>query len=221
MDLKYFTIYGERCSGTNFLENAIKDNFNLEVTWDYGWKHFFGNYNFDNSEKENQTLFIGIIREPIEWLDSFYKEFHHIPYENRTSLNAFLFNEFYSIEGLNEKEIIEDRNMLTKERYKNIFELRSVKNNFLIFFMHTLVKNFVLVKYEDLNKNYDDVLNYIHQKFNLNKKNDIYNKVIKYKGDVKKSEYIKKEILLSTKDIDIIIDNLNIHQENILGYLEK
>ena len=33
-------IYGERCSGTNYLESLIKLNFNVEITWLYGWKHF-------------------------------------------------------------------------------------------------------------------------------------------------------------------------------------
>lgn len=33
-----FTIYGERCSGTNFLEEIMLANFDIVVTWDYGWK---------------------------------------------------------------------------------------------------------------------------------------------------------------------------------------
>lgn len=37
-----FTIFGERCSGTNFLEKAILENFELEMTNEYGWKHFWG-----------------------------------------------------------------------------------------------------------------------------------------------------------------------------------
>ena len=37
-----YTIYGERCSGTNYLEDIISKNFNVEITWRYGWKHFFG-----------------------------------------------------------------------------------------------------------------------------------------------------------------------------------
>ena len=37
-----FTIYGERCSGTSYLEGIITKNFNAKITWDFGWKHFFG-----------------------------------------------------------------------------------------------------------------------------------------------------------------------------------
>ena len=40
--LKKFTIYGERCSGTNYLEKIINLNFDVNVTWEFGWKHFFG-----------------------------------------------------------------------------------------------------------------------------------------------------------------------------------
>jgi len=40
-EIKYFTILGERCSGTKFLEAAIVKNFNLKITWEYNWKHFF------------------------------------------------------------------------------------------------------------------------------------------------------------------------------------
>ena len=77
--IKYFTIYGERCSGTNFLLHAIEENFNLTFSNDYSWKHFFGHYSFEKNEKEDETLFIGIIRHPIEWLDSFHKKMHHVP----------------------------------------------------------------------------------------------------------------------------------------------
>lgn len=36
-----YTIYGERSSGTNYLENLITLNFDVTLTWKYGWKHFF------------------------------------------------------------------------------------------------------------------------------------------------------------------------------------
>ena len=44
--VKYFTIYGERCSGTNFIERAIVKNFEIELTWKYDYKHFFGFHEF-------------------------------------------------------------------------------------------------------------------------------------------------------------------------------
>ena len=141
--VKYFTIYGERCSGTNFVENAIKKNFKLELTWEYDFKHFFGNYKFKEKDKYDDTLFIGIIRSPYEWMSSLYRTQHHIPYENRKNWISFINNEFYSINEGQEK--MEDRNMINKQRYKNIFELRYVKNNFLINDMKDKVNNYYQV----------------------------------------------------------------------------
>lgn len=75
--MKKFTILGERCSGTNFLEKAIIANFNLELTWEYGYKHFFGFSDYSNSDN---VLFIGIVRDPIQWLLSLFKQPHHLNY---------------------------------------------------------------------------------------------------------------------------------------------
>ena len=54
------TIYGERCSGTNYLEQLIINNFNCSVTYNYGWKHFFGMHSLDDSD---DTLFICITKK--------------------------------------------------------------------------------------------------------------------------------------------------------------
>ena len=40
--IKKVTIYGERCSETNYLEQLLINNFDIDITWKYGWKHFFG-----------------------------------------------------------------------------------------------------------------------------------------------------------------------------------
>ena len=40
--MKKYTIYGERCSGTTYLQTLIETNFQgCAITWEYGWKHFF------------------------------------------------------------------------------------------------------------------------------------------------------------------------------------
>ena len=220
--IKYFTIYGERCSGTNFLMNAILKNFEIEYTEKYSYKHFFGFYDFNdsfkNSDENNETLFISIIREPISWIDSFYKKMHHIPIENRKTIKTFLFNEFYSIYEDNNTEILEDRHIITKNKYKNIFELRKVKNNYLINDMKKKVKNYLLIRYEDLRYNYEKVLEYFYIKFNLIKKNDIYIEINNYKG-TKDYIFYKKQITLNKYVIDLIKKNLNKEQEKNLGYI--
>jgi hypothetical protein len=214
--VKYFTIYGERCSGTNFLEHAIKDNFELEFTAKYVWKHFYGHYNFENKEEDDETLYIGLVRNPIYWIDSFYAKKHHVPIENKININTFLFNTFYSVYD-DGSEIMEDKNIKTKERYKNIFEMRKIKNDYLINDMKNNVKNYLLLRYEDLRDNYDIILDFIKNKFNLTKKNTFYKKIDSYKGK-NNNIFIQKQITLRPRIIKLIKENLDKDQENSLGY---
>ena len=214
--IKYFTIYGERCSGTNFIERAIIKNFKIKLTWKYDFKHFFGNYNFDGKDKYNDTLFIGIIRGPFEWFSSLYNAQHHLPYSIRKNWRSFISNEFYSIkEG---KEVIEDRNFITKERYKNIFELRYLKNKFLIEDMKSKVNNYILLRYEDFNDRYELSMNYIEKKFNIER---LYQELIyinNYKG-YGNIKYKKRKYIIPENILIKIRENLNKEQENSLGYI--
>ena len=229
MTISNFAILGERCSGTNFLEETITSNFNLKYTAEYGNKHFFC-YN-DYYKNSNNTLFIGIIRNPIYWINSFSRALHHVPEINRRSLNNFLFNEFYSVEdeiniqNTNKKYYTykyeinkKDLNYITNNKYKNIFELRKVKNDFLLNVIPKKVKNYILINYEDLLFNYTYVLKNIKKKFNLQQK---YNYFVENKN-YKKSHIYKfvqqRQILLSPRTVEIIWQNLDKEQEQLLGY---
>ena len=218
--VKYFTIMGERCSGTNFLEKAIISNFELELVWHYGYKHFFGFYNYKNKnpiiENDNEVLFLGIVREPISWIDSLYDKKHHIPNINKNDINKFLNNEFYSINDKNE-EIMEDRNYKNKKRYDNIFQMRNYKNHYLLTH-HERVKNYLLIRYEDLKYKYDNILNFLQKKYNLKKKYNNFIKIYTYKG-LDKQIYIEKKLKLNQQIINFIKNKLNKKQEKILGYL--
>lgn len=141
-----FTIFGERCSGTTFLQNVIESNFDLKITWDYGWKHFYG---FDEFSDCDDVLFIGVYREPVEWLNSFRRSPWHVQKDLLKSNEAFLNHEFYSISDCKPPytdELMTDHHIHTGERYKNVFEMRKVKINYLIEEMPKNVKNFTLIK---------------------------------------------------------------------------
>jgi nicotinamide riboside kinase len=60
---------------TTIVKHLIEQNFNATVTWEFGWKHFFG---FNNFSSTDDTLFIAIVRDPVEWFNSFYKQPHHL-----------------------------------------------------------------------------------------------------------------------------------------------
>lgn len=145
-----YTIYGERCSGTNYLEDLMTKNFDIELTWSYGWKHFFGFADLSNSQ---DTLFICIVRDIHTWLNSFYEIPYHWKYirkNNDNKKDSFLNHTFYSIHERTRKEIMEDRHIHTGERYKNIFELRHTKIKYMIEELPLKVENYIFIRYEDL-----------------------------------------------------------------------
>jgi hypothetical protein len=231
MSHKQFAILGERCSGTNFLEEALTQNFDITFTSEYGWKHFFCYNNYSTANED--TIFIGIIRNPIYWLNSFSKELHHIPSINK-GLNNFLFNEFYSVldeqknklsildHGSNFKEILnpKDLNYLTGKKYKNIFEMRKLKNHFLTNIMPRKVKNYILINYENLLYNYEATLNNIQSKFGLVKKNDTYVKIKKYKKSDTYNFKQQRVITFNNALLHLIWNKLDTRQENMLGYFK-
>ena len=216
--MKTYTILGERNSGTHFLQYAISFNFHLK--YEKGVKHFFGHSDFPEDTLDT-TIYFCMVRDPIEWVDSLFKRLHHIPPENKKSIDAFIQNEWYSIyeEGpKNKEEIMEDRNIITKERYKNIFEMRKTKHDYFLKTIKNKVKHVYLLRYEDLLHDYDIILNDIAEKFNLEKKSDTYFRVPKYKGTFN-ALYEKKPILLSKEIQEYIKMNVDIEQENRFGYL--
>lgn len=164
--LSKYTIYGERCSGTNYLQDVVDKNFDAKITWEYGWKHFFG-FQDEKLNQSDDTLFICIVRNPVDWINSFYRTKHHlidrmkkIPQEKH--LDVFLNEEFYSerLDKTNSmiKERMEDRNIYTGERYKNIFELRHTKIKWMLEDLPKKVKHCILIKHEDLLNDFENIL---------------------------------------------------------------
>ena len=237
LNIKKIIIYGERCSGTNFLENSILENFDVEISWEQGSKHFFC-FNDYNKRNFDDTLYIGIVRNPIYWINSFSKELYHVPEINRQNLRNFLFNEFYSINDeieiapklqtilFNNKPqksyrcttMVEDLNYITNKKYTNIFELRKLKNEYLMDIMPTKVKNYILINYEKLLTNYEETLEFVKNKFNLTQKHITFKKIQKYKKSDTYNFVRQRQITLTPFIIDIIWKNLDIQQESKLGY---
>jgi hypothetical protein len=235
MTIHKFAILGERCSGTNFLEESIKQNFHINYTTEHGNKHFFC-FNDYTKKNNDDTLFIGIIRNPIYWLNSLSKELHHIPNVNK-NIRTFLFNEFYSIldnQPVKNKNVFNfttfttfknyetvnpaDLNYTTGQKYKNIFELRKLKNFYLTNIIQTKVKHYILINYEDLLYNYDDTLKRIKDKFSLLHKSSEFIKITNYKKSTSYSYKQQRLISFSNDLIKIIWEYLDKEQESNIGY---
>jgi len=216
-----FTILCERCTGSHFLQYAVQDNFNLKYYKKN--KHFFGHTDNIDYINTDDMIYFCLVRNPIEWIDSFFKRLHNVPPENKKDIYSFTHNEFYSIYEEGDqitKEIMEDRHIKTNERYKNILELRETKQDYILNTIPNKVKHFMLIKYEDLRDDYENTLNKIKDNFNLIKTNEYkeYKKIEKYKGSFN-ALYYKKPILINDDIQNYIKENINIEQEKLLGYL--
>jgi len=243
MPITKFVILGERCSGTNFLEESIINNFNITYTQEYGHKHFFCFNSYPDKNLTDDTLFIGIIRNPIYWLNSFSKELHHIPECNRYDIKHFLFNKFYSVTENDKNKMVniyrntihnilnrltpnnkvlikEDLNYLTGKKYTNIFELRQIKNDYLMNVMVHKVNNYILINYEDLLYNFEKTMNIIKDKYNLIPKMDTFHQIKKYKKS-KTYNFVQQRLIMFSNDIiELIWQNLDVNQESKLGYFK-
>lgn len=172
-EITHFKIFGERCSGTYLLEDTILKNFDVALEKKrYGHKHFF--YDLDLSNSDN-TLFICTVRDPIKWLNSLYRTPHHLPKEMCVSPEAFLTHEatawtynpprmdVYSKRN-QAPELKAERNPFTGETYKNIFELRHIKNKWMSEELPKIVKNHIFIRYEDLVNNFEITMQKIRDK---------------------------------------------------------
>ena len=223
MNIENFKIYGERDSGTNLLEAIFTGNsfyhkqesaaFSIPQSKDYGWKHWFG-FNSEDIQKEGQnTLFLGIVRDPYDWIIALFKKKHHIPPINY-SIDNFLLGEWYSIDHKKSsptygREVLGDRNWKTGERYKNIFELRKTKLEYLLDKMPQLAQYYKLIRYEDLCVNHNEFLEQISNTYNLS-----FNK--NYLKPKPKQHYP-----LQSKIVKIINDNIDWDVEQQVGYSKR
>jgi hypothetical protein len=211
--IEKFTIFGERCSGTNFLQQAMLKNFDLELTWDYCWKHWFGNH-VDFSDSDD-TLFLCIYRDPVDWMNSLYKRKHHLS-KNIKDVKDFLTKPMLSLDGDDKKkELPNTRNIYTGNVYKNIFELRAVKLHFLLKEMPKKAKNVEVISYEDFCKDYDKIMKHLQNKYNLKIKTQQFPEAIVniYRGGIIANEPYKKEV-----DSSKILPHLNKDIEKMAGY---
>jgi hypothetical protein len=214
-----FTIYGERCSGTNYIEQLIKLNFDITLTYEYGWKHFFGfdNNKFNTIPNTDNCLFICIVRDITKWINSLYKTPHHLESSMLKDTTTFLNSKVVSL-SKNKTEIINDRNMYTNENYNNLLELRHTKLKYLIETLPTMVKNCIIIRYEDLLNDFENTMNKFKQ-FDIKMKDNIafpLNTDIDYKHSgkyrVRNNNYISSDLILNHH-------SFNPYYEQKLGYL--
>ncbi len=223
MSVTDFTIYGERCSGTNWLQQSIETSMNIPVTWRFGWKHFPGH---NSLEASSDCLFLCIVRNPYDWLASLFQSPHHLAMHLRCDFSTFLTDEFYSWydeQGhIQEKkfgtEIMADRHIKENRRYRNILELRNVKNSFFLESLPRKVKNHYVVSYDLMKIEHAAVLEDISQQFDLPiRSNTGLNSFDAKRGGT----YQHRDYLIQDHHLNIINNGLDWRLEEILGFSKK
>ncbi|MFV1528235.1 MULTISPECIES: hypothetical protein [unclassified Phaeobacter] len=92
-----YQVLGERCSGTNFLDQLIQQNFAAARPRYDMWKHAFPNL----IALPADVLYIVIFRDPFQWLESMYgKPWHSLP-----ALRDLPFSQFIRAEWRSEIDV--------------------------------------------------------------------------------------------------------------------
>ncbi len=193
--LKRYHIYGERSSGTNFLDHSIKDNFDAINVFDdvkdvddiieryrtYGHKHWFGD-DLDLSNTDD-VLFLCIVRDPIDWLRSIYRTPRNLYEPMVESQERFLFGKYASTAVFYDEKV--SFKLGGHESCNNIFEVRHIKLEWICEKLPKLVKNYMLIRYEDLKNDFQGTMKKIKD-MGLIKKNDISEDIVKMKKWMKR-----------------------------------
>jgi mannosyltransferase OCH1-like enzyme len=167
--IKYYRIYGERNSGTNFIEKLISENFYLQ-------NFTYKKHGLPVSDCSEDTLTVCIIREYSNWLNSMIINPYHLKQEKKYNL---FFND-KMISGQNPPNPYYDINL--GDNY-SLLELRYIKYNAYKKLNH----NTIIVKLDYLQESTDNIisfLKFISEKYNLDiKKLHLINEYIGGQGD--------------------------------------
>jgi len=170
--------------------------------------------NFDDLEDRHnfvpykKTLFVYIVRNPYDWIRSFY-HWQHAAKKRIREFSSFIRKPWVSNTPL-------DHHPLKRRSFKDIFELRSMR----LLSDSSLIRHkrdCYIVRYETLKEDYEGVIKEIATLFNLKVKDPISNyNNYKYMKNVK---YVEKEYFsFHQNDLDYINHQINWDIEKFFGY---
>jgi hypothetical protein len=218
-------VLGERASATNFLEQLLKANFpNTPHSTTAGWKHSFPAI---PGEENESCLFIVIFRNPYDWLRSYYLQPHHVhPDLKNLTFSDFIRSEWHCIYDESAfikkedprygMEIMEERNPLTGQRFRNILELRSAKLRAWTE-MGSGVRKVEFIRYEELLESPQKFLSYLQEKYKFPSMPEFQN-VSTYKGITNIPFTPKTYFEISVEDMNFINQTLDSEIEKRVGY---
>lgn len=223
-------IFGERCSGTNYLEQLLAGNLpGVSFTSGFGFKHFFPRMDADGS---TDCLFVVIYRDPFDWLRSIYRNpWHAAPALKNIPFSEFIRQEWWcvwdedaGIDAVDPRygtEMMLERDPGTGRRFRNILAMRSAKIRAWESFRKAR-EHSLCINYERLRDTPEQVIRGLADEFGLAPANP-FRPVKSYKG-AKWYRGWREKLLrrrrpdISAADVDYILEQLDPELESAIGY---
>lgn len=241
MGVDYIQIFGERNSGTNYLHSLLANNIteDMEIGNRFGWKHGFTNRKLISQEDTSSVLFLLITKQPYAWITSMRRKPHHAPQLYFLPLSDFIRSEWVCYKGKEyqvrakklkenpvrpEEEMLQERNPKTRNRIKNVIELRNLKNEFHLALQQN-VENFYHIKYEDLLINAGEVITQLADRYGFQIRSKFRDSALYHGKSMRerfaRSEYyVNEEFMkeISKEDTEFINSHIDWDIEAKLGY---
>jgi hypothetical protein len=146
--MKQLKVYGERNSGTIYLEWLLRKNFEIEIleTPETGWKHRIAPSQEEIAVLEKDIHFVCLVKNPYSWLISMHKR----PYMHE-ELKKLSFSDFLKY---------------SYGDYRNPIVMWNLKNKSYLE-MGNYTNQHIIVKYETLLQNISIPLSDVALKFNI------------------------------------------------------
>jgi len=158
MTVTHLQIFGERCSGTNYVAELLRRNLpQLQSTDRYGWKH---GLLWQVRDEAPDCLFVVVHRDPFDWVRSLHRTPWHAAAPLRDlTLSQFLRAQWWCewgrdmpLAAADERhgtEMLHERDPETKQRHANVLRMRTTKLRTWAT-LPERVRHCVAVRYEDV-----------------------------------------------------------------------
>ncbi len=232
-----FAIFSERCTGSNYVRNLVKDNIAITLS-PFGHKHFppwfslpqsawLGDPKLYTYDDTDDYLFIILFRDPYQWLQSFHNNPHHA----KGSIRKLSFSNFVRTRWvLNQRDPVViaqrafnpllDKNPDDGSLFPNVMKLRSAKIENMLKIKNK-AKNVYILNYETVRDHPQEVLAEIANLFQLDLNSD-FRGVEDYKGDPNQGLY-RPSIYpsITGKNLQYINSQLDWALEDRIGYIKS
>ena len=219
-------LFGQRCSGTNYLQHLIEQNIpGLKVSFAFGYKHSTPKH---LERTHDDVLFCVIYREPYCWLQSLHESPWHVhPRMRGAPFGQFIRSPWHCIwdhqsntkpnDPMYHKEMMHERHPESGLRYANVMQMRSDRIRRWQF-LSKKVKRFWWVQYESLYRNPQLMIEDLALAAGR-KRRPNFQPILRYKGIRACPPYQPKQYApISKADRRFINQQLNWRVENRIGY---